>query len=405
MQRPQRVHAHLTLRDRPTEPGRQPSGTWLTLAELDRDEARHAHTISLHGSEDGPALAQALVLPARHARVLRSAGFAEASLERCALIANVVVREGAESLLPTLLYCAGRRARIEGVGTLVTGVSDLEGAAARLLGLSRLGRQGPEGLVLAAQRMDLWMHRSYAASVAAGHAPAPELLADEVAQSIRAWVSRAPEWTFFEALRARKLARQQYVYTMSNLYQFVRHTTRLIGRAISHSADTDLRRHWIGHLNGEINHEVIIEKDLAHLGEDVTFVVQHMPPSSRTQEFMAIQESMIAYYQDPVLFMASPLAAEAITAHLNPAFVEDLNACVASWGVADPQRATRFLTSHMSTDGGDDGHFLMSLETLPRWIHDESRLALFLTTNASSRRAIEGVWSTCIADTAIWSDL
>lgn len=404
---PLRVHDDLFLQQDfglKTLPTLTPSDpAWITLSELTSAEACRTELVSLHRTPHGETLAQALILPGSASTMLRGLGFSEQALERVALISNVRIAPQHAALFPTLMYCAGRRARIGGAGTIITGVSDVASEAARMLGLSPVPKDGPSGLILAAQRMDIFMHRAFAASQRADIAIDSQLFADEVAETIRAWVDHAPQWTFFQALRERRLAREQYVYVLSNLYQFVRHTTRLIGRAISHCADPDLRKHWIGHLNGEVNHEVIIERDLAHLGEDVEFVKKHMPPNSRTQEFMAIQESMISYYEDPVLFMASPLAAEAITAHLDQRFVDDLNHCVAQWGVRDPMRATKFLTSHMTTDGGEDGHWSMSIAALPRFIRDEAKLSLFLTTNASSRRAIEGVWSSCIAETAVWS--
>ncbi|HMI91817.1 MAG TPA: hypothetical protein VK509_10665 [Polyangiales bacterium] len=376
----------------------------LALPELQRDESEHGYRLILRRSPLGAPVAEALLLPAARASLLRGAGFAEASLEHAALLANVRVHDGADDTLGALLYCAGRRARIAGANMLLAAVGEQPGAASQLLGLSRVPRSAPPGYVFAAQRLDIAMHRAYRAMVEASHAPDPQLLADEVGETIRSWVAGAPQWPFFVLLHERRLAREQYVYLLSNLYQFVRHTTRLIGRAISHSVDPVLRKHWISHLNGEINHEVIIERDLAHMGEDVEFVMRHMPPSSRTQEFMAIQESMIAYYEDPVLFMASPLAAEAITAFLDQRFIDDLHACAQRWGVAEPRSAMKFLTSHMSTDGGEDGHWKMSLDALPRLIRDESTLAMFLTTNASSRRAMEGVWSSTVGDTAVFSD-
>jgi hypothetical protein len=404
------IHPRLQLREGPAQISEPvfPAGTAppevLALPELQRDEGEHGCKLILRRSPLGAPVAEALVLPAARASLLRGAGFAGASLEHAALLANVRVFDGADDTLAALLYCAGRRARIEGASMLLAAVGEQPGPVTQLLGLSRAPRSAPPGYVFAGQRLDIAMHRAYRAMVEAGHAPDTQLFADEVGETIRSWVARAPEWPFFALLHERRLAREQYVYLLSNLYQFVRHTTRLIGRAISHSVDPVLRKHWISHLNGEINHEVIIERDLAHMGEDVAFVMQHMPPSSRTQEFMAIQESMIAYYEDPVLFMASPLAAEAITAFLDQRFIDDLHACAQRWGVPEPRSAMKFLTSHMSTDGGEDGHWKMSLDALPRLIPDESTLAMFLTTNASSRRAMEGVWSSTVLETGVFSD-
>jgi pyrroloquinoline quinone (PQQ) biosynthesis protein C len=376
---------------------------WLGVSLGHAAERRHAHRIELKRSGDGETIARALVLPAKDASPLRDAGFRAGALDRTALVANVSVREGEGDLLPFLLYAAGRRARILGASTLLVGLPDLNGPEGRLLGLTGVPRTAPPGFLFGAQRMDRWMFRTYEASRTQKIDVSKQLFADEVAESIQRWVATAPTWTFFGALREHRLAREQYVYVISNLYQFVRHTTRLIGRAISNCADPELRRHWIKHLNGEVNHEVIIERDLAHLGEDVAFVMKHMAPSAAAQEFMAVQESVVAYHNDPVLFMASPLAAEAFTAFLDQRFIDDLHACVAKWGVETPKQATQFLTSHVNTDGGEDGHWRMSIDALPRLLRDETHLNLLLTTNASSRRAVERIWSTCIDDMAVWS--
>ena len=341
-------------------------------------------------------------MPAREAGLLKKV-IPPSSLATTALITNVRIDPGYERLLPALFYAIGRRARIEGATTLLAPVRDLNASDTAVLGL----RPTPHGAIadhqLAAQRIDLFMHRTWSAMVENGTTPELTLLANEVEETIQRWVAGGKEWSFFKALREHRLAREQYVYTLSNTYQYVRHTTRVIGRAIGASADPELRKHWIGHLNGEINHEVIIERDLKHMNEDVDYVMRHMAPSRVTQEFMAIQESMIAYHNDPVLMMASPLAAEAITAHLDQQFVDDLLTCAKSWGIEEPKRACQFLISHMNTDGGEDGHWRMSIEILPKLIRDEARLSMFLTTNASSRRAIEGVFRDPVDDMAIWS--
>lgn len=380
-----------------------PSVGWVMLPELAQPEVQAVQHVGLFAQAGGLCLARACVLPARESLALRKLSVSESALAKAALITNVVVTPGYEHLLPAVLYAAGRRARMSGAKTLLGAVADLNGRAATLLGL----RPTPHGKLaehtLAAQRLDLWMHRTWAAMVEADYSPDPKLLAAEVEETIRSWTATGHEWSFFKALREQRLTREQYVYTLSNLYQFVRHTTRVIGRAIGHSVDPDLRKHWINHLSGEVNHEIIIERDLKHLGEDVAYVMRHMAPAGPTQEFMAIQESMIGYYNDPVLMMASPLAAEAVTAHLDQRFADDLVSCVASWGVQEPKRACQFLISHMNTDGGEDGHWRMTIDALPKLVQDEARLSLFLTTNGSSRRAIQGVFNACVDDMAIWS--
>jgi pyrroloquinoline quinone (PQQ) biosynthesis protein C len=335
--------------------------------------------------------------------MLQKIGVPLAALGSSALITNVRIEPGHERLAPALFYAAARRARIGGATTVLAPVRDLAAPDTAVLGLKATPHPRAADHVLAAQRLDLVMHRTWNAMAESGTTPELALLAAEVEETIQRWVAGGKEWSFFKALRERRLTREQYVYTVSNVYQFVRHTTRIIGRAISACADPDLRKHWIGHLQGEVNHEVIIERDLKHMGEDVDYVKNHMAPNRVTHEFMAIQESVIAYHNDPVLMMASPLAAEAVTAHLDEQFVDDLLHCAASWGIEEPKRACQFLISHMNTDGGEDGHWRMSIEALPKLIQSEARLAMFLTTNAASRRSIEGVFTAPVDDMAIWS--
>ena len=312
------------------------------------------------------------------------------------------IEHGYESLLPALLYAAVAR-RIRRARTCLAPVRDLNADDVAVLALRETPHPRVADHVLAAQRIDLWMHNTWTAMTASATTPDLTLLASEVEETIKSWVATGSEWSFFKALREQRLAREQYVCLLSNTYQYVRHTTRVIGRAIGASTEPELRRHWINHLNGEVNHEVIIERDLKHMGEDVDYVMHHMSPGARTQEFMAIQESMIAYHNDPVLMMASPLAAEAITAHLDQRFADDLLESAARWGIAEPKRACQFLISHMNTDGGEDGHWRMSIDVLHEVDKSEARLSLFLTTNASSRRAIQGVFTACVDDMTIWS--
>jgi hypothetical protein len=343
------------------------------------------------------------VVPARDSLLLQKHGAPPSLLQTTALITNVRIDPGYEQLAPALFYAAGRRARIGGATTVLAPVRDLAAPDTAVLGLKPTPRGQAAGHVLAAQRLDVLMHRTWNAMVESGTTPDPTLLAAEVEETIQRWVATGTSWSFFKALRERRLAREQYVYTLSNLYQFVRHTTRIIGRAISACADPDLRKHWIGHLQGEVNHEVMIERDLKHMNEDVDYVKNHMAPSHIAQEFMAIQESVIGYHNDPVVLMASPLAAEAVTAHLDEQFVKDLLHCAAGWGIEEPKRACSFLISHMNTDGGEDGHWRMSIEALPKLIQNEARLSMFLTTNTSSRRGMEAVFTALVDDMAIWS--
>ena len=115
------------------------------------------------------------------------------------------------------------------------------------------------------------------------------------------------------------------------------------------------------------------------LGEDVEFVVQRMSPNLATRQFMAAQESAIGFHRDPVLLMAAPLAAEGISGHLDQRFMDALHESVARWGVPEPERVTRFYSSHIDFDGGDDGHWQGTMTMLAAHLRDETALARFMS--------------------------
>jgi hypothetical protein len=187
------------------------------------------------------------------------------------------------------------------------------------------------------------------------------------------------------------------------MHHFVRWTTRLLGHAVAASNDVRLRNHYLAHLSGEINHEVIIERDLAALGEDVTFSTGSTVPDTGTRLFMAVQESLIGFHRDPVLFMASPLAAEGLASHLTPAFVERLTGCAASWGVREPARVISFFTSHVSTDGGEDGHWETTVSLLAEHLRSERDLQRFVGTMRASMKGLSLLYEAAIDDLEIFT--
>jgi hypothetical protein len=313
-----------------------------------------------------------------------------------AVIDSVQVRGDEPALLATLLYACARRARIMNRTNLVLSKRDAASVRAEsLLHLLPCSGDQKDRLI---QRVDLAAHYACLALEGHGVAPSGKFRSLEVEESAARWLATAQDWGFFHAVHTRKLTRQQYVYALSNIYQFVRHTTRLAARAVAHSSTTEMRSHFINHLNGEINHELIIEKDLAHLGEDVAYVRDHMAPNGPTQEFMAIQESLIGYYADPVLLMASPVAAEGVTGHLDEPFMAALQECIRSWNVASPEKASRFFVSHMHTDGGDDGHWEMTIKFLGKCLVDESKHQFFLRSMRSAMRGTERLYDSFALD-------
>lgn len=316
-----------------------------------------------------------------------------------AYLADLAVSEHATHVLPLILYAAARRARIAGATLLATHLFDPDRSITATLDLAPADElawipaaQG-RSFVPAVGRLDVAIDRAWSTWATRGKpTPSSALFVDEVSETIERWLEDIYGRGFFRAVFERTLTRDQYVYAASNMHQFVRWTTRLLGAAVASSHDRTLRNHYLAHLGGEINHEVIIERDLAHLGVDVEYVIARMVASPHTRQFMAIQESLIGYHRDPIGFMASPLVAEGIASHLTPAFVEALEATIARWGVREPRKAMTFFTSHVHTDGGDDGHWETGLSMLGAYLTYEPALARFLGLLRASMSALTGAY-------------
>ena len=194
---------------------------------------------------------------------------------------------------------------------------------------------------------------------------------EELTKEVLTRVQEFYQNSYFEGVRTCKLTRSQYVESLMNKYQFVKWTTRILGRAVSICEDPALRRHYADHLAGEINHEVWIENDLAYLGADVNFVKNYMVPDLGVISFMFIQEALTASRQDPIMFLAVPIAIEAASGFLDGKFVSDLKDCIRSWGYDQPSKGCTFFASHIHTDGADDGHWINTLKILGKYMTSE----------------------------------
>ncbi len=291
--------------------------------------------------------------------------------------------ESDRSVLPALLYSAGRRARIEGARVVQLACESYRDVAVDLMRLSEGSPHSSETPV-PWQRLDIAMCALSTQLEGLNTPIASSLMVAETRESVMRWLEPGETWGFFQSVLDGSLSKDEYIYALGNVHQFVRHTTRILGRCIAHGDDSETRRHFINHLNGEVNHELIVEHDLAHLNADVHFVQHDMPPNLETLEFMAVQESAIAYHQDPLLLVASPLAAEGVTAHMSERFMERLRACISSWGVKSPEKACQFFSSHMTFDGGMDGHWEGTLVYLERILKSEPQFQRFLTTCRAS---------------------
>ena len=207
---------------------------------------------------------------------------------------------------------------------------------------------------------------------------ADRLLSDEVIRTVLRLTDIFYDNPWFHRVSDGSLTRGQYVEFLANNHQFVRWTTRILARAAGLAADGDLRNHYLHHLSGEIDHEKLIERDLAHLGADVEYVREHMSPCVDIGHFMGVQEGIVGFRADPYLLLAVPIAIESLTAHLSGRFVDELEACVRGWGFAEPSKATSYLRSHIPLDGGEDGHWGRTGRAVSRFLKTEAETQRFV---------------------------
>lgn len=367
--------------------------------------------VALVERASGQCVAFASVLHAEGSDFQGRTGLASGVLEQAAWLTRVHVSPSAPpGTLAVLLYAALRQARSWGRSMAAFLLADDDTPLARRYGITplqavpRLDVAGTGSFRAKAQRVDLMLHHAWEEASKAGQSLEPLFLVGEVLDTINhLFLDKVGHSRFFQAVDAGTLTREQYVYTLTQLHQFVRYTTRLLGRCVGASHDTELRTHFIHHLKGEVNHEIIIERDLEHLGEDIAYVKEVAQANLPTREFMCTQESAIAFYNDPVLMLAAPLAAEGVSGHLGQLFMEKLNALVASWGVKEPHKATLFVGSHIEFDGGDDGHWQGNLMLLSKYLRTEPQLRRFLALLRVSVDATLRQWDSYVGDVELWS--
>lgn len=191
------------------------------------------------------------------------------------------------------------------------------------------------------------------------------------------------KFTFWKKAREGTLTQNQYIDLLGQLHRFVRNTTRVIALAWNRSQTKDLQKHFRKHVNEEIDHEVIIEADLAYLGADLNYVLHQMPSEPGIRAFNALQESLLSYHSDPVMYMAVPFAVEGISAFISDENIHALSQCINKWGIKDPRQATRFLASHRDFDGDQGGHWDGTLVMLRKYIKDETQGREFLAISRS----------------------
>ncbi len=204
---------------------------------------------------------------------------------------------------------------------------------------------------------------------------------------------------WFKAVYSETMTKHQYIQTLGNLYQFVRLTTRILSRAVSLCDDSGMRNHFLEHLNGEIDHEIQIESDLAQVDSTVVdFVKNRMIPSIPTQQFMVIQESLLAYNHDPLSYVAVPFSIEGFTARLDQKFIQCLENCLKKWGVQRPARGVTFFRVHINSDGGEDGHWESNKKFLKKYIDTDLRLKKFINVIHLTMDSLENCYSSYVAE-------
>ncbi len=289
-----------------------------------------------------------------------------------------------------LMYLIGREARILDRDKIVAYMEGLDTVATRVNKAQRLngipprryrGNQGREYLLYPVQ-MDVGygLYRCWEfLSAPLRDVAAKYLLADEVIRTVKRLTHQLYcENPYFHCIAEGRLTRTQYIEFLANSHQFVRWTTRILARIAGVTHHRQLRNHYLSHLSGEIDHETIIESDLTYLGAEVAYVLDYMVPSVDIGHFRCVQESMAAFHADPFKLLAVPIAIEGLTAHLSDQFLSQLEDCIASWGYDEPKRATAYLRSHTTFDGGEDGH----------WEHTKKQIETFLKTEADTREFI-----------------
>jgi hypothetical protein len=383
------------------EDARDLLAAWPSITAALPPQARRSTVVCVR-NDDGELLATVAVCEAEASPLATQ--LAAAALEKTRYLADLAWSDGAHHYAPLALYLAVRRARIDGATTIAAHVKDAAGAFEAALGMAPLGVPSAGGREARAQRVDLAADHAYRAAVdACGIVIDPQIFGHEVTETFERWLHDLYGRGFFRAVADRSLAKEQYVHAISNMHQFVRWTTRLLGHAVAQSHERGLRNHFLGHLQGEINHEVIIERDLAHLGQDVSYVTDRMAPSPATRQFMSVQESLVGFHNDPLLFLASPLAAEGIASHLTPQFLKDLEQTIASWGVAEPARAMVFFKSHVATDGGDDGHWEMVMKVVRESLCSDQDVRRFLGVLQASMRSLTLAYDEYVDDVSVFA--
>jgi hypothetical protein len=374
---------------------------WFGLADSAKNRAVR---ISIMEQDGESCLGTALVTRAEESGLQELSGLPSVSLEKAMCISDIAIDPVRSDVLPVVLYMALRRGRIWGRSTVAAYIADPQDEGPAILGLERLTNARPyRSLLPSAQVIDYAAYRAFNAASLEMRCFIQSQFVSESIETLERWLEQFFKSPWFQSIYDGTLSRRQYIRTLEQQHQYVRYTTRLIAGALSWSEDRELRDHWRHHLQGEVNHELIIEKDLANLGADVNYAVDSAIPHPMNLQFIMAQESIVGFRRNPVLLLSSAFVAEGFSSHLDQTFVDALYRVASSWGVKNPRLVTNFITSHIDYDGGADGHWAGICTVLGQYLESETEQQTFLAIIRLCMDAFDRSYSAYIGDLLIFA--
>lgn len=224
------------------------------------------------------------------------------------------------------------------------------------------------------------------------------LMPDELIYMVEDGIDRFYETRWFKRVYEGSLTKGQYIEAISNMHAYVKWTTRLLATIAGVTEDRELRGAFLEHLNGEVDHELMLERDLDALDWDVEYVRSNLSPNPDILKFMAMQQSLAGFERDPVMFLVAPLVAEGLSANIAPEFIAMLQGCIKSWGIENPKKVMSFLHSHVYTDGGERGHWQSVQKVFMSRIDSESRFQYALNLSEAMMESMCSSYNRYIDD-------
>ncbi len=379
--------------------------------KLTTNNATNSMTITIYHSNIGD-LGKIQIEKAIGSTFQKASELTNKQLHNCAIIHVPQIHDTnyKKNILPVLCYFALRQARIWRCQNIIFACDESNTTAKEIKTLLRLDPLAHcqaicaknQSLAVYAQRIKYAIYHAYEQSDEQYKSFIQSEFINEILESFEIWVSHFFKESWFNAVNTKTITKEQYITSLYNMHQFVRHTTRLAARCVACSDEKELRNHYIYHLKGEINHEIIIESDLKGLGVDLDYLLNAHIAHTATSEFIVLQESIIGYKQDAVMMLACPFIAEGMTANISSDFVNNLHATIKSWGIEKPESVSRFLTSHMKFDGGIDGHWLQVIMMTHEFVKNELQLQHYLNTMRLAMTGYAHGFNANIDDLELW---